>query len=313
METRYVYAGWLIDGMGGCIQEKVLLTIIEGRWAAVEKRSTAHIPAGGRVTDLSHCTIVPPLIDCCVHMALSGTTDPKQRKQQRTAGYSPVKKLIKRHGADFLSHGVFAVRDCSDKQSMLERFLLEQGTKERAFPVQIITEAENLLSGKQWQVGKQVLDPMEGKPAFWTPLLLALHTLEKEHCYHQDKGNSHNLDDCSFAQQTKQVRLAKNNGIKIALGTNSGMNGILHGESMVEELKLLIKAGYSLSEAIQCATQHNAELLAIDNTLGGIAVGKSAHFLVTRGTPAQLPRKLSYLEAIYMNGKPCKQEYFRKI
>lgn len=313
METHYVHAGWLIDGMGGCIQEKVLLTIVEGRWAAIEKRSTAHIHADGRVTDLSHCTIVPPLIDCCVQLALSGTIDPKARKQQRTADYTTVKQLIERHIADFFSHGVFAVRDCSDQQAMLERFVLEQGVEEKNFPVHILTEAESLLSGNQWQVGKQALGPVEGQPAFWTPLLLALNTLEKKHCYHQNRSNLHDLDDCSFAQQLQQVCLAKSKGIKIALGTNSGMNGILHGESMVGELKLLIKAGYSLSEAIQCATQYNAELLEITDTLGGIAVGKPAHFLVTRGTPAQLPRKLSYLEAIYMNGKPCKQEYYHKV
>ena len=312
MEIRYVYAGWLIDGMGG-IEKNVLLTIEEGRWAAIEKRSTVDIPADGNVTDISHCTVVPPLIDCCVQTALSGTTDPKEREQQRTAGYTAIKILIKRHIADFFNHGVFAVRDCSDQQAMLERFALEQGDEERNPPVHVITEAESILSGKQWQVGKQTPDSVEGQPAFWTPLLLALTTLEKKQRYCQNESNLYHLDDCSFAQQLKQVRLAKNNGIKIALGTNSGMNGILHGESMVSELKLLIKAGYSLPEAIQCATQHNAELLGIANTLGGIAVGKPAHFLVTRGTPAQLPRKLSYLEAIYINGQPCKPEYFYKI
>ncbi len=38
--------------------------------------------------------------------------------------------------------------------------------------------------------------------------------------------------------------------------------------------------------------------------LGKLAVGRTATFLLTRGTPQQLPRKLSYLEGIYVGGKP---------
>jgi imidazolonepropionase-like amidohydrolase len=88
----------------------------------------------------------------------------------------------------------------------------------------------------------------------------------------------------------------------VALGTDAGSLGVLHGESVVEEMKLYIKAGYSLSETVQCATQNGAGLLGLNGGL--IGVGKPADFLVARGTPAQLPRKLSYIEGIYIGGKP---------
>ena len=77
---------------------------------------------------------------------------------------------------------------------------------------------------------------------------------------------------------------------------------------MVEELRLLLKAGYTLAEAVQCATSNGAQLLGINEGL--IAVGRAAHFLVARGTPAQLPRKFSYLEAIYLDGSPS--SFYRK-
>jgi hypothetical protein len=38
--------------------------------------------------------------------------------------------------------------------------------------------------------------------------------------------------------------------------------------------------------------------------LGQLTVGRKATFLITRGTVQQLPRKLSYLEAIYVDGIP---------
>jgi imidazolonepropionase-like amidohydrolase len=88
----------------------------------------------------------------------------------------------------------------------------------------------------------------------------------------------------------------------VALGTDAGSPGVLHGEAVVEELKLLIRAGFSLTEAVRCATVNGADLLGLDR--GRIAVGSRADFLVARGTPAQLPRKFSYLEAIWLSGRP---------
>lgn len=38
--------------------------------------------------------------------------------------------------------------------------------------------------------------------------------------------------------------------------------------------------------------------------LGALTVGRRATFLVTRGAVSQLPRKLAYLEAIYVDGAP---------
>ena len=72
---------------------------------------------------------------------------------------------------------------------------------------------------------------------------------------------------------------------------------------MVEEMKLFIKAGYSLEETIRCASEHGARFFDMQN-LGTLTVGQRATFLITRGTAKQLPRKLSYLENIYVDGVP---------
>jgi adenine deaminase len=69
---------------------------------------------------------------------------------------------------------------------------------------------------------------------------------------------------------------------------------------VTEEIKLFIKAGYSMVEAIQCASANAAEFLGT-NDLGALAVGNKGTFLVTRGTAQQLPRKLAYLENIYIS------------
>ena len=106
-----------------------------------------------------------------------------------------------------------------------------------------------------------------------------------------------------LTEQLAQLRLSRKLGVKTALGTGAGNTGILHGELMVEEMKLFIKAGYSLEETIQCASGNGANFFSMDQ-LGALEVGSKATFLITRGSVQQLPRKLSYLEGIYVNGSP---------
>lgn len=106
-----------------------------------------------------------------------------------------------------------------------------------------------------------------------------------------------------LSDQLAQLRLAKELGVTTAIGTGAGSIGILHGESMAEEIKLFIKAGYSLQQAIRCASENGANFLGMSN-LGTLTVGNTATFLITRGTVNQLPRKLSYLEGIYIHGVP---------
>jgi imidazolonepropionase-like amidohydrolase len=106
-----------------------------------------------------------------------------------------------------------------------------------------------------------------------------------------------------LAEQLTQLRLARELGVKTAVGTGAGSVGILHGESMVEEMKLFIKADYSLEETIRCASENGARFFGMEK-LGALTVGRKATFLITRGTAQQLPRKLSYLEGIYVDGAP---------
>jgi len=99
------------------------------------------------------------------------------------------------------------------------------------------------------------------------------------------------------------VYLAGKLGVKTAVGTGAGSVGILHGESMAEEMKLFLKGGYSLKETIRCRSGNGARFFGMEK-LGRLTVGRKATFLIARGTMQQLARKLAYLEGIYVDGAP---------
>jgi imidazolonepropionase-like amidohydrolase len=113
---------------------------------------------------------------------------------------------------------------------------------------------------------------------------------------------SRNLD-----HQLEQIHLAKKMGVPIALGTDAGSIGVHHGGSVKEEIGLLMMAGFSGPEAIQCATLNNARLLNLKNC-GLLATGAEATFIAVDGPPQDLPDSLGRIASLYVKGKRVRQK-----
>lgn len=151
-------------------------------------------------------------------------------------------------------------------------------------------------------MGEDNLKRMAELGTVWVPTAYTMKAYGEVLEFRGDKESARVARD-NFHHQLDQMAKARELGVVVALGTDAGSSGVLHGESMVEEMKLFRQAGYSLPETIACATARGARLLDLDRP-GTLTVGAPADFLVARGTPAQLPRKLGYLEDIYKGGKP---------
>jgi len=105
-----------------------------------------------------------------------------------------------------------------------------------------------------------------------------------------------------LADQLALLGEARRLGVVTAMGTGAGHPGILPGEALAEEVRLFLRAGYPLAEAICSATRNGARLLGCPD-LGRISPGFSATFVATRGTVSQLARKLSFLHAVFAHGR----------
>jgi len=173
-------------------------------------------------------------------------------------------------------------------------------------PVQMALEAGCHSIDHGFFMGDENLERLAEKQACWVPTIFTM----KAFLQSAELGGS-DIDPAVVSRtcdhQLQQLAYARTCGVRVAIGTDAGSIGVLHGESLAEELKLFVQAGYSLSEAISCATHQGAKLLGVDREFGLLAKGRPANFLAVRGTPAQLLRKLRFLEAVYLNGKPCEQ------
>lgn len=407
MKNRhYIKADWMIDGSGAPIQKQVLLTVEEGIIADIERFKEEDRPDAALITVLSRCTILPPLVDCHVHLAMSSSTDLQVRQQQLNASYEECKLRIEENIHFLFSYGVLAVRDggghfghtlrykqVRDRKGNGKDPVILKATGQAWYQtgrygafigespgrndtlesaiakgiasvdhIKLINSGLNSLTefGKETEpqfsreelqelvklankndkkvmvhangrvpvrlaleagchsiehgffMGKGNLRQMANRGTVWVPTAVTMKALLENLDLTGDRQGKRAVVKQNLDHQLEQMAQARQYGVQLAIGTDAGGSGILHGESVVEEIKLFMKAGYSLVEAIQCASTNGAKLLGIES-IGVVAKGRPANFLVARATPAMLPRKLSYLEAIYLNGKSCATEFFNKI
>lgn len=73
-------------------------------------------------------------------------------------------------------------------------------------------------------------------------------------------------------------------GIRLAMGTDSGVPFTRHGSNL-DELKYLVEMGLSPQEAIRVATLDSAKLLKLDGSVGSLDEGKNADLVVVDGNP----------------------------
>ncbi|MDK9706450.1 MAG: amidohydrolase family protein [Desulforhopalus sp.] len=386
--TSFIVAGSLIDGSGAGVRKDVFLAVQEGIITAID--SVAHLPRvdGAAIADLSHCTILPPLVDCSVALSRSPSVARDVQIASSQAGLAEKAAMVGRHIRYCHAHGVLGVAENDEISDLIERCwqgvelggmidirisgngcLSEKGCaaggategnfirisysasiddgddssprldyndlcgilQGRGGKKAIVVAngarqvAEALAAGcdaieQGYGMGEDNLRKMAEKGVLWIPSVLrAKNAL--------DGAGSGGDVCCRFSQryvapgqavpgaeafwqkvlaeQLRQLRFARNAGVAMALGTGAGSTGILHGESMLEEMKLFIKAGYSLPETIRCASENGARFFGMEG-LGQLAVGRRTTFLITRGAVQQLPRKLSYLAGIYVDGAPSR-------
>ena len=384
-KTRFIVAGSLIDGTGAEVRRNVFLAVTDTIITAIG--SAADLPRnnGAAIDDFSHCTILPPLVDCSVSLTRSPSVDSRVRAATEEGDIAKKAAMLAQHIRDCHDHGVLGVADSDDLKGPGERFQEEiapgsiiairsSGRPCRsehnascnpatgdflrvAYSADIEDEKapdprlgpEDLRSMLQHRGGRKAVMVANGRQQVAEALAAGCDAIEQGYGMGEDNlrkmaeqdvlwipgvvrarngldGARSGGDVCcrfsiryvapgkpipgaeafwqkTLAEQLTQLRLARELGVKTAVGTGAGSVGILHGESMVEEMKLFIKAGYSLEETIRCASENGAGFFGMEQ-LGTLTVGRNATFLISRGTAQQLPRKLSYLEGIYVAGAP---------
>ena len=87
-----------------------------------------------------------------------------------------------------------------------------------------------------------------------------------------------------FADLAEMIRAA---GLAVMAGTDLGSTGIIPGESLHDELALLVAAGYTPAAALRAATLNPAIYLGAADTLGRVGAGCVADLVVLEANPLE--------------------------
>lgn len=105
------------------------------------------------------------------------------------------------------------------------------------------------------------------------------------------------------------LKLLHDAGIKVAFGTDSGANPYrIAGFAEHRELQLMVAAGLTPLQAIQCATQETARMLDIDKQTGTVETGKFADLLVLNADPSADIANTEKIDLVFHRGKQVQHE-----
>jgi imidazolonepropionase-like amidohydrolase len=122
----------------------------------------------------------------------------------------------------------------------------------------------------------------------------ALRSFEDLRTFAEFKGTGRPAADAALKMGSENLRRLAAAGARIAVGTDAGNIGTLHGPSVYRELRLMVDAGMSPDQVLSAATLGGARVMGSEADLGTLAPGKLADLLVLDGDPTA---DLAVLEA----------------
>ena len=154
-------------------------------------------------------------------------------------------------------------------------------------------------------VDEEVAALMVEKNVYFVPTLAAVHNIVAN-------GVEGGVPEYAVKKAEKiqvlhreNVIKAKKAGVIIGMGTDAGTPYNAHGKNL-QELELLVQAGFSPTEALIAATKTAAEVIGMKDDLGMLETGRLADLVVCAGDPTKdvsLLTDPSNIKTIYQAGR----------
>ena len=167
-------------------------------------------------------------------------------------------------------------------------------------PVKIAIEAGCHTIEHGYFMGEDNLKRMADNGTTWVPTVIPMKAYMD---ISAPESQEHHVAEKNMLNHLEQIEKAMTHGVTIALGTDAGSPGVYHGQSIIDEFGLLVNAGFSVEQAVRCATSNAMQIIGDDSNNGTISEGQPATFVVVDGSPADLPESLKDIREVWVNGK----------
>lgn len=160
-------------------------------------------------------------------------------------------------------------------------------------PVKLAVEAGCSSIEHGFFMGRENMRRMADQGVVWVPTAVTMKAYSDylEMQGHRSDPSFADVSRKNLEHQLEQIGIARQLGVTLALGTDAGSPGVHHGQSVKAELELFIMAGFSVEQAIGCASRNGACLMEMTDR-GEIAPGMRADFLAVKAPPEKVPQAL---------------------
>jgi imidazolonepropionase-like amidohydrolase len=205
-----------------------------------------------------------------------------------------VAKAALRAGADYLVHSVF------DEPVDDEFIALARHNKVLYCPTLFVEESYQLALSNQWRA-----TPEEARRAD-PQILAAMDDLNEIPADQRPKWVAKLMQEAkpSVAPVIGMQNLRKvlDAGIPIVMGTDAGNIGVVHGPSILREMRLMQESGLTPLEILKSATTNGAIALGKGNDLGVVAAGRLADLVILDADPLADSGNLGHIYRVIKDG-----------
>jgi imidazolonepropionase-like amidohydrolase len=92
-------------------------------------------------------------------------------------------------------------------------------------------------------------------------------------------------------------------GIPVAMGTDAGNIGTLHGPSVFREMALMVQAGLTPLQVLRSATVNGAKAMGLERDIGSIEAGKLADLVILDADPLADVANLARIHRVFKDGQ----------
>jgi imidazolonepropionase-like amidohydrolase len=188
-----------------------------------------------------------------------------------------VAKAALRAGADYLVHSVF------DEPVDAEFIELMRHNKALYCPTLFVEESYELALSNQWRA-----TPEEARRAD-PQILAAMDDLNEIPADKRPKGVARLMQEAKPTVAPvvgmQNLRKVLDAGIPIVMGTDAGNIGVVHGPSILREMRLMQESGLTPLEILMSATTNGAMALGKADDLGMVAAGRLADLVILDADP----------------------------
>ncbi len=144
------------------------------------------------------------------------------------------------------------------------------------------------------------------KGAYWVPTFIPIHNILKHGVENGIPESMVNRTIDVSENHKDKFKKALELGVKIVMGTDSGMPFTYHGENAVE-IELMVENGMSEMNAILSATSTASEMLGLSDKIGKIKEGMLADIIAVEGDPLKNINVLKDVKFVMKDGSIIKK------